>query len=69
MSASESDANSTMLVDGPAVEEADGAVVQEIAVGPSSDFASHGDSYPASQNSVDRPGRAFIFSAPALNGS
>jgi hypothetical protein len=44
-------------------------VVQEIAVGPSAEFTSHGDSYPASQNSVDRPGRAFIFSAPALNGS
>jgi len=65
----ESEVNPTLVVIGPAAEEADGAAVQEIAVGPSADFASHGDSSPASQNSVDRPGRAFIFSAPALNGS
>ena len=65
----ESNVSPTLVVIGPSVEEADGVVVQEIAVGPSAEFASHGDSYPASQNSVDRPGRAFIFSAPALNGS
>jgi len=65
----ESEVNPTLVVIGPAAEEADGEVVQEIAVGPSAEFASHGDSYPASQNSVDRPGRAFIFSGPALNGS
>ncbi len=67
--APESDSYPIEVVIGPSVEPADAVPVEEVAVGPSADFTAHGDSFPASQNSDTRPGRAVIFSAPVLNGS
>jgi anti-sigma factor RsiW len=67
--AAESDSNPVVVVIGPTVEASDDAAVEEIDVGPSADFASHGGIFPASQKTDDRPGRAVMFSAPLLNGS
>lgn len=63
------DVDAMALVTGPAAESADGTPIEEIAVGPSADIASHGGSQNFSQSVVAPPSRAVIISAAPLSGS
>ena len=63
------DVEAMAIVTGPTAESADEAPVEEIAIGPSADISSHGDSQNFSQSIVAPPSRAVIISASPLSGS